>query len=48
MNADRLIRMAVRMLMRHGMKRLSKGEKTDPNAKRAAQAMRATNKIKRL
>ncbi|MDJ0637729.1 MAG: hypothetical protein QNJ20_02760 [Paracoccaceae bacterium] len=48
MNADRLIRMAINMLMRHGLKRFTKGQKPSPGAKRAGQSMRAMNKIRRM
>ncbi len=48
MNADRLIRMAINMLMRKGMKHLSKGEKPDPNVKQAQQSIRTINRIRRM
>ena len=48
MNADRLIRMAVRMLMRGGLKRLTKGQKPAPGGKNRRQAMRTMNKIRRM
>ncbi len=48
MNADRLIRMAINMLMRKGMKRLSKGQKPDPNVKQAQQSIRTINRIRRM
>ena len=48
MNADRLIRMAVNMLMRYGMKRLSKGQKTDPRTKQAQKTMRNLNRMRRM
>ncbi len=48
MNADRLIRMAVRMLMRHGMKRLSKGTKQDPQTQQAQKALKTANRIRRM
>lgn len=48
MNAERLIRMAVNMLMRHGLKRLSKGGKPDPNAQATKQKMRTLNRIRRM
>ena len=40
--------MAINMLMRHGMKFLMKGKKLDPNAKRAADAMKVTRRIGRM
>ncbi len=48
MNADRLIRMAINMLMRKGMKHLSKGQKPDPNVKQAQQSIRTINRIRRM
>ncbi len=48
MNAERLIRMAINMLMRKGMKRLSKGQKSDPNVKQAQQSLRTINRIRRM
>ena len=48
MNANRLIRMAIQLLMRHGSKRLSKGQKVDPSTKRAKQAMKIGRRIGRL
>ncbi len=48
MNADRLIRMAINMLMRKGMKHLSKGQKPDPNVKPAQQSIKTINRIRRM
>lgn len=48
MNADRLIRMAVNMLMRYGMKRLSKGQKPNPNAKQAQKSLKTINRMRRM
>ena len=48
MNANRLINMAVNMLMRHGMKWLKKGQKADPNAKRVQQAMKVSRRVGRM
>ena len=48
MNANRLINMAINMLMRYGMKRLMKGQKTDPNTKRAQQAMKVARRAGRM
>ena len=48
MNADRLIRMAINMLMRKGMKRLSKGQKPDPNMRQAQQSLKTLNRIRRM
>ncbi len=48
MNADRLIRMAINMLMRKGMRRLAKGQKSDPNTKQAQQSVRTINRIRRM
>lgn len=48
MNAERLIRMAINMLLRKGMSRLSKGQKPDPNVKQAQQSVRTINRIRRM
>ena len=48
MNTNRLINMAMNMLMRHGMKWLMKGQKADPNAKRAQQAMKIARRTGRM
>lgn len=48
MNADRLIRMAIRMLMRHGARRLSKGQKPDPKVQQAQKQVRTINRIRRM
>ena len=48
MNAERLIRMVVRMLMRHGMKRLAKGQKPDPRVEQAQKRLRGINRIRRM
>ncbi len=48
MNADRLIRMVINMLMRKGMKRLAKGQKADPNVKQAQKSIRTINRIRRM
>lgn len=48
MNADRLIRMALRMFMRSGMKQLSKGSKPDPRMRQAQKAMKTANRIRRM
>ncbi len=48
MNANRLINMAFRMLMRHGMKYLSKGQKQVPNSKAAQKAARVVQRGNRL
>ncbi len=46
---ERLIRMAVNMLMRHGLRRLSKGQKKpDASTKQAQQAVRNVNRIGRM
>ena len=48
MNANRLINMIVRMLFRQGMRRLSQGQKPDPNAKRAQQSARIARRMNKL
>lgn len=48
MNTNRLMNMAINMLMRYGLKYLMKGRKMDPNAKEAADKMKATRRIGRL
>lgn len=48
MNADRLIRMAINMLMRKGMKHLSKGQKPDPNVKQAQKSIKTIDRIRRM
>ncbi|MEM9844843.1 MAG: hypothetical protein AAF965_08595 [Pseudomonadota bacterium] len=48
MNADRLIRMAIRMLMRQGMRRLSKGQKQSSEIKQAQKNVRTVNRIRRM
>ena len=48
MNANRLINMAINMLMRHGMKRLNKGQKSDPRSKQAQKSMKVMRRIGRM
>jgi hypothetical protein len=48
MNTNRLINMGLNLLMRYGLKYFMKGKKVDPNAKRAADAMKATRRIGRM
>ena len=48
MNVERLIRMVVNMLMRKGIRHLSKGQKPDPNVKQAQQSLRTINRIRRM
>lgn len=48
MNADRLIRMGMNMLMRFGMKRLSKGQKPDPRMQQVQKNMKMINRIRRM
>jgi len=48
MNADRLIRMVVNLLMRHGLKRLAKGQKPDPRTDQAQKSLRNLNRIRRM
>lgn len=48
MNANRLIHMAFRMLMRYGMKYLNKGQKPGPNTKAAQDAARIAQRNNRL
>lgn len=48
MNANRLINMAINMLMRHGMKRLTKGRKPDPGARQAQKSMKVMRRFGRM
>jgi hypothetical protein len=48
MNADRLIRMAINMLMRKGMRHLSKGQKPDPQMREAQKRLKTINRIRRM
>ena len=50
MNANRLVNMAMRMLMRYGLRYLSKrnGGKQDPKVQEAAQKMRTGRRIGKL
>ena len=48
MNANRLVNMILRRLLRLGLNKLSKGQKPDPNTRRAAQATRSLNRIRKL
>lgn len=48
MNADRLIRMAMNMLMRYGMRHLSKGQKPNPQVKQAQKQLKTINRIRRM
>ena len=43
---DRLIRMAMKMLMRHGMRRMSKGKAATTT--RHSQTMKSVNRIRKL
>ena len=48
MNMNRLINMVIRLVMRHGIKRLAKGQKPNPDAKRAQQAMKTARRAGRM
>lgn len=48
MNAERLVRLAVRLLMRHGARALSKGGKRDPKMAEAAKKLRLGRRIGRF
>ena len=48
MNANRLVRMVVNMLLRHGVRRLNKGQKIDPRAKQAQKTLRTVRRIGRM
>ena len=48
MNANRLISMVFRMLMRHGLKYLNKGQKADANTQAAKQAAKIAQRNNRL
>ena len=48
MNANRLINMIFRLVLRKGLRRLSQGQKPDPNAKRAQQSARIARRTNKL
>lgn len=48
MNVERLVRMALRLLLRHGMKHAAKGQKTDPRIKTATRSVKMARRIGRL
>jgi hypothetical protein len=48
MNAHRAINMVLRLLMRHGLKFLTRGQKTDPRAAEAAKKMKMGRRIGRM
>ena len=48
MNTERLMRMVMRLLMRHGVKYLSKGGKADPKAADAAKRLRMGRRFGRF
>ena len=48
MNPNRLFNIAMRLLMRYGMRWFMKGQKQDPNVKRAQQSVRNLNRIRRM
>lgn len=48
MNADRLIRMGMRVLMRYGMRWLSKGQKANPQTRQAQKSLKTINRIRRM
>lgn len=48
MNANRLIRMAINVLMRAGMKRMAKGQKPDPRMRQAQKQIKTVNRIRRM
>jgi len=45
MNANRLINMVIRIGMRQVMRYFMKGQKADPNVKRAADTMKITRRF---
>ena len=45
---NRLLNMALRMLFRQGLRRMTQGQKPDPNVRRAAKTMRSVNRIRKL
>ena len=48
MNANRLINMVLSVLFRQGMRRLTKGQKPDPNTRRAQQSARTVRRMNKL
>ncbi len=48
MNADRLIRMAINMLMRKGVRHLTKGEKPNPQMRQTQKQLKMINRIRRM
>lgn len=48
MNVERLMHMAIRLLFRHGMRALNKGQKADPRAAEAAKKLRMGRRIGRF
>lgn len=48
MSAERLVRLAVRLLMRQGVRLLSKGGKSDPKMAEAAKKLRLGRRIGRF
>ena len=48
MNADRLIRMGIKMLMRYGMRYVSKGQKPDAQTQQAQKQIKSINRIRRM
>lgn len=48
MNVDRLVQMALRMLVRYGARALNKGRKGDPRLADAAKKLRMGRRIGRL
>lgn len=48
MNAERLVRLVLRLLMRHGMKRLARGQKPDSRMQGATRRLKTMRRIGRL
>ena len=48
MNADRLIRMAINLLLRKGIRHLSKGKKANPKMRETGKMLRTMNRLRRF
>ncbi len=48
MNANRLMSMILRIVLRKGLSRLARGQKSDANTRRAGQATRSLSRIRKL
>lgn len=48
MTADRLIRMAINLLLRKGSRHLSKGQTVDPKMRQTGKMLRTMNRLRRF